>query len=131
MPRKKSSPKPNRAEARAVRSIDELAEYEKFRNSIAPKLRQAVLENWSAEKIYQTFAPVVAAKAVTMAVQEEDPVKALAAIKEVLDRGTCKAKERIEATHKYQKLDDEARDNLLENMLEQEGLGEEKRSRKH
>lgn len=117
---RKKSPKPNRAEARAVRALDNLAEYERFQATVAPKLRQAVLGNWSAEKIYKEFAPLVAAKAVTMAVQEEDPTKALAAIKEVLDRGTGKAKERIESTHKYEKLDDESLDNLLSSLLEQE-----------
>lgn len=107
-------------ETRLNDGLDELAAYEKFKQELLPKLRQAVLEGWSPSRIYELAGTYVAARSVDIALREQDSNKALAAIKEVLDRGIGKAVDKIETTHKYSKTSDEELDNILAAHLKEE-----------
>lgn len=104
-------------EHRRISLIDDLAEFDSFRNELLPALRQALKDGKSAEDIYSMASAAAAARAVTIAVKEEDSGKALAAIKEILDRDKGKAKERQEVTHKLEKLPEEQLDALLLSKL--------------
>lgn len=106
-------------QGKMARALDNLSEYEEFQQKVAPRLRKAVAENWSVEKIYKEFGAYVAARMVTTALIEDDSGKSIQAAREVLDRGLGKPKERIESTHKYEKLSDDELDNLLKSTLQE------------
>lgn len=107
----------NAVENMQVRSIDNLRQFEEFKTEILPKLRKMMKEGKQAEDIIafaQTFA---AARLVSDALTNEDAAQALKSVKEVLDRGMGKPKERQEVTHKLEKLRDEELDALLQSKL--------------
>jgi hypothetical protein len=97
--------------------LDQLALFEEMQAELLPKLQKLIRQNASPEKIYKEFAALAAARTVSVALTEEDSGKALAAVKEVLDRTQGKATEKVETTHKYSKLDDAELDNLLKSTL--------------
>lgn len=113
----RKTPKVNNTEHNFVRNLDELSDYEEYRAKVLPVLRKAVKEKWSVEKIYKEFGSYVAAKMITTALIDEDSGRSITAAKEVLDRAHGKPKERVESTHKYEKLPDDELDNLLETTL--------------
>lgn len=96
-----------------AKALDELSEFEQFKNEVLPRLRKEVAKGTDAEKIYEMCQAHLAARAVTIALTEKDTARALSAIKEALDRGKGKAKERQEITHKYEELKDEELDAIL------------------
>lgn len=108
-------PKPNHVEYRMARALDQLAEYETFTESVAPLLRQAIKEGWSAEKMEQDprIQALLVARQLSIALTEKDTSKALAALKDARDRTTGKPTEKIETTHKLEKMDDKELDALL------------------
>lgn len=103
-------------ETRLVEALDDLAEYEAFKAEILPKLRKMMREGRTAEEIYSFSQSLLAARAVTIGMNSRDEKTALAAIKEVLDRGVGKAADRVEITQKYEKLSQEELEALLESQ---------------
>lgn len=103
----------NHAETAAVRGLDQLADYEEFCTEILPYLRQAVKNNTPAEEIYSKAQSMAAARAVTIIATEKDTGKALAAIKDVLDRTKGKATEKKEVEHKFARMEEREVDALL------------------
>ncbi len=97
--------------------IAQLAEFETFRKDLLPMVRDAIKDGLAPEEIYERFAPFAAARAVSIAASEPDSNKALAAIKEILDRAFGKAKERIDVSHKMARLPDAELDALLMSSL--------------
>jgi hypothetical protein len=118
MARKKAINVTKASESKMVNALDDMAEFEQYRTEVLPMLRKAVKEKWSVEKIYNHFGSMIAAKVITVALTEKDTGKALSAAKEALDRGLGKPKERLETTHKYEKLSDEELDSLLSATLQ-------------
>lgn len=100
-------------------ALDDLAEYEAFKAEILPKLRKMMKDGKSAEEIYSFSQGLLAARAVTIAASSPDEKTALAAIREVLDRGVGKAADRLEVTQKYSKLSDEELDALIKSQEEE------------
>jgi hypothetical protein len=98
-------------DARSV--LDEMGEY------IKPLLMQAIKENWTAEQLqaHPRMQLLLTAKALSIATTEIDSAKAMNAIKDIKDRTFGKAKERVESTHKLEKLPDEQLDSLLRSKL--------------
>jgi len=84
-------------EERLVRSIDDLAEFQAFKEAMLPKLRQMVLEGWSADKIRREVGPYIAARIAGMAllgnVKNANTMKAA---QDTLDRLEGKAVQRVE-----------------------------------
>lgn len=102
-----------------VRNLDQLAAFEEYQDEVLPKLREALKNGAKAEDIYQMAMGVAAARAVSIAVKEKDSSKALAAIKEIMDRTAGKATERKEVSHRLEKLPDEQLDSLLASKLDE------------
>ena len=98
--------------------MDELTAFEDFKETILPALQKAVREGVTADEIYQKFQSHAAARAVSIAMKEVDSSKALAAIKDILDRSGGKAAEKREITHKLERLPDEQLDALLLSKLQ-------------
>ena len=123
----KRRPKSNATENRAVRALDDLAAFERFQDELLPTLRKATEENWSAEKIWShpRTQALLAARAVTIAATDPDAGKALAAIKDVMDRAHGRATEKKEIKHQLEKLPDEQLDALLETTMAEMGIDED------
>jgi hypothetical protein len=113
----KKRPRPNTHEHKMAVALDELAEFERFLEEILPTLRRAVKERWDPEKIYRACETEMAARQVQIAMMDKDPARALAAIKDALDRTRGKATEKVEITNKLEKLSDEELDALLQTEL--------------
>lgn len=106
-------------EAQTVGLIDELAEFEEFKLSILKKLRRALVAGAKAEEIFMLVQAEAAARMATFALTELEPVKAMAAIKDILDRTQGKAIERKHITATYEDTSDEELDRLLKNEEEE------------
>jgi hypothetical protein len=112
-------------ENRMVRALDELSEYEEFKAGILPKLRKMIREGKTAQEIYAFSQSVLAARAVTIGMQSVDEKTALTAIKEILDRGTGRPSESITITSRYEKLSDDALDNMIKQSEAQLEMAED------
>ncbi len=115
---RKSRPKlsNHKQENWTIRAVDDLAEFDKFKEEILPMLKKAISESWSAEKIYKMAEAHAAARNVTIALTDQDSGKAMTAIKELMDRSKGKATEKQEITHSYSKLSDEELDALIDSQ---------------
>lgn len=105
-----------------IRNLDQLAAYDDFANSVAPTLQKAVVEKWSVDRIYKEFGSLLAARAITIALKEQDSGKALSAIKDVMDRSIGKAADKVETTHRLEKMADSDLDKLLESLASEDLL---------
>ena len=74
-----------REQFRAANLIDELAEFEKFKEDILPALRADLKNGLDAESLYTKYQSYAAARGVTIAMTSGDEGKALQAIKDILD----------------------------------------------
>lgn len=107
------SPKSNYIEHRMARALDELSEFEKFKDELLPELRGDLSRGMTAEEIYKKYEALAAARTVTIAIKETDSGKALAAAKDIRDRVSGKPKESLEIKNKWEKLKDEELDSLI------------------
>lgn len=99
MPGKKKQQKQKfgeRTEVRRNRSIDALAEFDLFDQSILPELKKMVLENWSPDRIRRAFAPLMQAQMIQKGLRGE-----YKAIKDTLDRHEGTAIQRMESKTVY------------------------------
>lgn len=108
---------PNHVENIQIRTIQNIRDFEEYRDEILPKIRKMLKEGKKAEEIMQFAQSFAAARIVSIALCEEDVSKAMIAAKDVIDRTQGKAKERTETTHKFERLKDEELDALLASRL--------------
>ena len=99
-------------------TIDDLLEFDRFREEILPELRQMVLEGKSASEILKKFEAHAAARLITNALTSLDAQKATTASKEILDRTQGKAVERKKIQHELADLEDKQLDAILRTALE-------------
>lgn len=86
-------------ECRLNRSIDALAEFDLFNETILPELRKMVLENWSPERIRKAFAPLMQGLMIQKGLGGN-----FKAIKDTLDRHEGTAVQRVEAKTVYAQM---------------------------
>lgn len=104
--------KPN--ERQLTDMIDQLAEFEDFRATILPALRKDLARGLTAAELREKYSSLVQARQIAEAVTAEDPSKAHAAGKDVLDRAEGKAVERKEVKHQFENLSDQELDAILQ-----------------
>lgn len=119
LPRRKASNR-NHTEARMVRNLDALAAFEEFQDEVLPMLRQDLAKGLTAEDIYKKYQALAAARNISIALADPDSGKALAAIKDILDRSGGKPTERKELTHKMANVSDAELDSLLLSKLDKD-----------
>lgn len=107
----------NKTEDSMIGKLDELAAFEEYKKSILPVLRKMVTNKTPPAEIYDAVKSLAAARLGTIIATETDPVKALSAIREVLDRSEGKPKERVSHEHKLSKLKDEELDSVILSTL--------------
>lgn len=103
----------NDEESSMLDRLDELAAFEAFQLDIPKELKRALIDKMSAEDIYKNFENFAAIRAVAIVATEKDSGKALAAIKEILDRSKGKAVERKVVRHQMEELSDKELDAIL------------------
>lgn len=109
----------NSGDHKMARALDDLAEFESYQREILPVLQLAIKEGWTAEKIlsHPKAQALLAARQLTIGIMDKDSGKALAAIKDAMDRTIGKPTEKQEISHKLQNLGDNELDALLETAL--------------
>lgn len=125
----KKGQKQNVAEHRIAHAIDDLAEFENFKENIIPSIRRDLKKGVSAEEIYKKYSSMAAARGITIALTDRDSGKALAAIKDILDRDQGKAKERKDVTHRMDNAKEEDIDAALLSKLDTFMADEEEKTK--
>jgi hypothetical protein len=92
--------------------MDELEEFEEFKTQFLPLLRQDLKQGLSPEAIRDKYASLAQATVVA-ALANPDPKVRQAAAKDLLDRAEGMARQRIEQTHKLEKLPDDQLDAMI------------------
>lgn len=103
----------NEQESGLIEALDELAMFEDFQKDMLPKLQALVKRGARTEEILEMGRALAVARLVTIAATEADSGKALAAVRELLDRKEGKVTERREVTHRMSQLKDEELDALV------------------
>lgn len=98
-----------------ARALDDLAEYESFREAFAPEIRRALAAGMTGEAIIAKFKPMAMARLAQIGIAGEAKI-AVGAIRELLDRTDGKPAAKVEHTHKLARLSDEELDALVESQ---------------
>ena len=93
--------------------LDDLDEFMQFRKKIIPELREMLLSGLTDKQILAKFSKHVSARLVTIALTEPDNGKALAAVRDLLDRVNGRATEHKKIEHQMADLTDQQLDALL------------------
>ena len=109
--------KRNKTEDNMVRNIDYLSDFEEFTQEVLPSIRDDIKCGRSAEEILEKYSAVAAARVATIAVKDPDTGRALAAIKDLLDRVKGRPTEKKEVSHRFDKVQDQELDSMLSTML--------------
>lgn len=96
-------------------TLDKMSLLDDISEEIFPILRQAIRERWPREKVFShpVIEALLAVRQASIAIKDPDSGKALAAIKDAVDRKEGKARERIDNTHRLEKMPDEQLDAML------------------
>ncbi len=113
------SPRPNYHEDRMARALDQLAEYDSFTSEIAPLLRKAIKEGWSAERLKTDprIKTLLLARQISIGLMEKNSAAALSAIKDLIDRSEGKPVERKDIKMSLEAAPDEEIDAKLKQLL--------------
>jgi hypothetical protein len=99
-----------------ARALDDLTEFETFREMFAPEIRRALVKGLSEKQIMDKFKPFMAARLVQIGGLGRDG-EAISAIREIFDRLEGKPVAKQEHTHKLARLPENELDAILENKL--------------
>ncbi len=105
------------ATAKMAKAIDDLADFEEFKRSLLPILRQDLKSGMSAKEILKKHQSLVAAKLVHDSVMAEDVKDRAAISKYVIDQGSGKATETVKNKHEFEDLSDDEVAALLASKL--------------
>lgn len=94
------------AEQAMAHRLDDLAEFEEFRETMLPAIRKDLQAGMTAAQIRKKYTAYVQAAMVTTALVDPNSAARLAAGKDILDRDEGKAKENKEVTHRFSHLSD-------------------------
>lgn len=86
-------------ETRRNRSLDALAEFQVFDETILPQLKKMVIENWPPDKIRRAFAPIMQAVMIKKGLEGN-----FKAVKDTLDRHEGTAVQRVEQSTYISKM---------------------------
>lgn len=117
---KKLPKDPNKTQDLMAERMDQLAEFEDWQQKVLPQIRKLLREGKTPEDLYKAFAPMLAARQLSIAL---DPTvskeKALAAIIDAMNRAGGKPTEKREVEHKFAKLPEQELDAVLLSELGQ------------
>jgi hypothetical protein len=122
------APRTNKVEQRMARNLDKLAQFERYETEIGGVLRDAIAKGLTPDEMRKNpkILALIEARKITIALTDPDSSRAMAAIKDTLDRVEGKAKERSEVEHRYGGLKETELDALLLSQLADEADSKEK-----
>jgi hypothetical protein len=104
-----------------VNMVSDLAEFEDFRKQFLPMIQKDLREGKTVKELREKYQAMLQARVIQIGLMEQDASKALAAIKDSLDRTEGRAVERKAIAHKFESMDDRELDALLASKLKQAG----------
>ena len=110
-----------------ARTLDTLAEYEDFRESILPALRADIKQGLTAAQIQEKYNLDVVARQISIALDEKDSARALKAIQDLRNRVEGTPVQRVEQKHKLENMDEDQLDALI--LSKQEALAKDVKTR--
>lgn len=105
------------AEELMVETLDAINDFQEYRSSMIPELRKALEGGAAPKHILGLAKSYAAARLAHIVATETDPARALAAIKDLLDRTEGKAIERKDVRHRLDQVDEREVDALLLSSL--------------
>lgn len=110
---------PGTHDNRMAKMIDDLAEFEEFRETTLKAIRMDIKKGMSAKDLRAKYAAIVQGRLLTDALTTEDVSKAAFIGKDIIDRVEGKATEKKEVTHKFAEMKDEELDAILKSEIEE------------
>lgn len=101
-------------------ALDELTIFEEFKAKILPELRKDIAAGLSTDALLKKYEKFATARAITIAITEQDSGKALAAVKDIVDRQRGKPTENKTVRHKFEDVDDAQLEALITAKLTEE-----------
>lgn len=98
-------------------ALDELAEFEEFKDQVLPAIRKDLAAGLTESQILEKYKALAAAAVVTITTKIDQPAVALAAAKDILDRTRGKAKESKDVTHRFSQMPEKEIDAILASEL--------------
>lgn len=89
-----------------TKAVQDLADFEEFRNSLLPALRADLMSGMSPDEMRKKYKAIIQARLIQTAITADDGA-ALSAAKDILDRSDGKATEKKEVTHRLSELSTE------------------------
>jgi hypothetical protein len=120
--RTSSNPRPsavNEEEERTVEALDQLAEFEEYKQQLLPEIAKLVRGGAPTKDILNRSKALAVARLALIAVNDADSKTALSAIRDILDRTEGKVTEKREVTHAMANLADNELDALVITALEE------------
>jgi len=109
--------RPDLADSKHAALVDDLREFEEFRETTLPVLRELVRKKAPPAEILEAVKSLAAARLGTMLITA-DAKTALTAIKDILDRTEGKARESVTHTHQLENIPEQQFDALLNTEIE-------------
>jgi hypothetical protein len=98
--------------------VDRLMALEDFENTVLPALQADLKAGMSSDQLREKYTAIVQAQLITTAISSQDVKARLAASKDILDRAEGTATQRIEQTHRLEKLPEDQLDAILKSELD-------------
>lgn len=99
---------------RAAKMIDDLAEFEEFRETTLKAIRRDISKGMGAKQLREKYAAIVQGRLITDALTTDDTAKAALIGKDIIDRVEGKATEKKEVTHRFKDMKDEELDAIIQ-----------------
>lgn len=115
-------------EDRILSLCDELNQFEWFKETVLPALQKDLRDGADAESLRTKFHALVQAQMITTALASPDAKARLTAAKDILDRTEGTATQKIEQTHKLDKLPEAELDAMLLSAINKGALKDEDES---
>jgi len=98
---------------RMVKTIDEIRQYEEWREEILPLLQADIKKGLPPAEMIKKYRSMIAARQIMRAIKPEDDSVSAAAAKDLLDRSEGKPVEKKEIKHALEDLPEEQLDAVL------------------
>jgi hypothetical protein len=105
-----------------VNMVNDLAEFEDFRKQFLPMIQKDLREGKTVKELRGKYQALLTARVIQIGLMEADASKALAAIRDTLDREEGRAVERKAVAHRFEGMDEKELDALLASKLKQARL---------
>lgn len=101
------------SEDRMINTIEDLREFDDFKQKVLPAIRKAMAAGKSTKEILDIAKAMATARLATIACTSTDEKNATAAIEKLLQRTDGPVVQKQESTHKFEKLPEEQLDAIL------------------